>query len=161
MVVHVIYRICTGSGEYIGRSSNFPSRVCGHWWAKNKRGHKLRVTRALDSESTIQVEGVYDCETLKEIALIERMWMDRVGATLNVCKKWKYDSEKAHRLEAKTRREDIVIHEGVANIEEFTKVQEGLRQTLGGEVSRKCPERAGPNCGPDHPKPLVGKCPVP
>ena len=87
-----MYKISTDNGIYVGQSKDIQQRMVSHYssktWKKDPVTCRTRIYNAIlttpDERLTIEELGFYDVKNKKQINKIEKYWIARTGANLNV-----------------------------------------------------------------------------
>jgi len=120
MASFVVYHFTTvEGGTYVGRTVDFPRRLGEH-----KRVHRITETKILGEYPDIKIKGYG-----RLCPRMEYMWYIRLEPTINKL------VPGLHYYQRDLRR-----YEGADPFGAYEELDDRLRQTVGGEVTRKCPE---------------------
>jgi len=120
-----VYKIYTDTGIYVGQTKDIQKRMVGHYsnktWKKSPGFCRTPIYNAIlttpDERLKIEELGFYKIENRKQINKIEKYWIARTGANLNVIHRHHkrtlyldelYDLEKTLRI-TRTQEQRVIL----------------------------------------------------
>jgi hypothetical protein len=120
-----VYKIITDTGIYVGQTINIEERMAGHYsnkiWKKGPGMCRLPIYNAIvttpDEKLRVEELGFYKIENRKQINNIEKYWIARTGANLNVIHRHRkrtlyldelYNLEKTLRI-TRTQEQQVTL----------------------------------------------------